>query len=149
VREHFETLVLPFVHFPGDRPAPHVELIPAPAVPGADLAWARLADLRRMASLQAGGITTRAGLVQVHPREAVIPLERFEDGSRRGDVHVNTTLNIQQGDGGRSTDSRGRGGRPSRDNGAADLQASLNAVLEAWVRNEQRPGGVLEGTRRV
>jgi len=100
-------------------------------------------DLRRMASLQTGGITTQAGLIQVHPREAIIKTDALaqliRDNSGGGTVVAPTLVLGDTGSASRRNDM-------SEGQRAEALTASMSAAMDAWVRGEQRPGGLLEGT---
>ncbi len=100
-------------------------------------------DLGRMASLAHGGITTQSGVVQIHPGEAILKVgvlrQMIREESGGGTVIAPTIVFGETGSEGRR-DGRSEGER------AAALTAGIAAAMDAYVRSEQRPGGLLEGT---
>jgi hypothetical protein len=101
------------------------------------------------ASAHTGGITTREGLIYAHPSEAIIPLDKLPEiipaiaESGGGGVNISQTFIISGGAGGPDVVDRS-------DPGDAKIAGFTSAIRDAMISAivaEQRPGGVLEGTR--
>jgi hypothetical protein len=96
-------------------------------------------------STQKGGITTREGLIYVHPQEAIIPLNdpRAQGLGLGGGININQTFVVDSA-GARQTDD----GDSSRDDRAEELSRGLREVVREYLQDEMRSGGILEGAGR-
>jgi hypothetical protein len=106
-----------------------------------------------LVGLQTGGITTRSTRAQLHPGEAVIPLNRdtFERLGLTSQGGVQIVQHNYFGDtAGGQRGSRTRQAGDARDDRRRNegIARDMTRLMDEYVAREQRPGGKLEGTGR-